>query len=158
MLARNALDQFNNWISQAGVSLKQLSASDAIDRMVNFYVQVRADDCELEADGDMLLFQWGVYNWGTGEFFEYNITRQFIVSEIHEDDQEEWTDDFIGQLSLTLKYAPSSELRNMASGNRWCRHPNEIADFVAFIDQHEATAKMRNLTVEAIELTFGNAE
>jgi hypothetical protein len=59
MLAQNALDEFNNCVSQRGASLKQLSASNAIILMADFYRQVRAEDCELEADGDMLLFQWG---------------------------------------------------------------------------------------------------
>jgi hypothetical protein len=26
----------------------------------------------------MLLFQWGTYDWGTGEHFGFNLTRQLI--------------------------------------------------------------------------------
>jgi hypothetical protein len=158
MHVEHALDRFKQWISQAGMSLNHLTASDAVNLMISFYMQVRADECDLEADGDMLLFQWGVYDWGAGEFFEYDITRQLIVSEQHQDDDGIWTDDFIGQLSLTLKYVPSLELRNISPGNRWCHHLDEIADFVVFIENCEATEKVSSLSVEKIELTFGNAE
>jgi hypothetical protein len=34
--------------------------------MIEFYVDVRADDVRLDDDGDMFLFQWGTWDWGDG--------------------------------------------------------------------------------------------
>jgi hypothetical protein len=31
--------------------------------MLELYSDVRADGCDLEQDGDMLLYQWGTYAW-----------------------------------------------------------------------------------------------
>lgn len=65
------------------------------EMMAEFYHIHRAEDCEVDEDGDMLLYQWGTYDWGAGRWFEINITRQFIPSDGAEDE--------ILQLSLTLK-------------------------------------------------------
>ena len=46
--------------------------------MLAFYASERCDGCVLEEDGDMLLFQWGTYNWGDSTHFELNITRQLM--------------------------------------------------------------------------------
>ena len=62
--------------------------------MLAFYGSVRFDDVDLAADGDMLLYQWGAYDWGEGESFEFDITRQLILGTGEDED--------IFQLSLTF--------------------------------------------------------
>jgi hypothetical protein len=34
----------------------------------------------------MLLFQFGTYDWGFGENFKFDLTRQFIVADKQDDD------------------------------------------------------------------------
>ena len=168
MHSHDALDRFHEFAARRGVVMEQLAAAEAIDLMAAFYREVRADDCDLDAHGDMLLFQWGVYNrWQVaeegdvfdikrqGEFFEYDITRQLIpVPEGPEED----SDDFIGQLSLTLTFRPTAALRRIEAGNRWCPHPAELEDFLAFVRGSEATVAVSGLNPEAISATFENAE
>ena len=156
MKAHDALAYFQTFLSENGAALEVLLPQTAVELMVRFYAQVRADDCAFDEDGDMLLFQWGVYNWGNGEFFEYNITRQFIMSEAVE--QEECADDWIGQLSLTLKYQPFPVLKTIAAGNLWCAHPDDIPGFLTFIQACDATMSLTDLPIVARELTFINAE
>ena len=86
--------------------------------MFAFYKSVPPDGCEPD-DGDMLLFQWGTYDWGKGENFEIGITRQFI--ELGQED-----DEAISQLSLVYRYEPAEELKNIPAGNRWCDGPSEF--------------------------------
>lgn len=84
----SAKKRFLDYVEQSGVKLSSLSPTQGINLMLDFYSDERAEGCQIEEDGDMLLFQWGVYDWGEREHFEVNITRQFI--EIgREDDEDE---------------------------------------------------------------------
>lgn len=62
-------------------SLSDLTPADGFRLMLDGYRDIRVEGCDLEADGDMLLFQWGTYDFGTGETFELNLTRQFLLEE-----------------------------------------------------------------------------
>lgn len=146
---------FRDFAACRGVVIDQLSALESIDLMAAFYREVRADDCDLDVDGDMLLFQWGVYDWGESKFFEYDITRQLIPGPASDDEEPHG---FIGQLSLTLKFPPSAALEEIAAGNRWCHHPSELADFLAFVRRCEATAAVKARVPIATSLTYGNVE
>lgn len=88
----------------------------------------------------MLLFQWGTYDWGKGEMFEFDVTRQLIAAPAVDDDS-------IWQLSWKLLFSPSAATATVGDGNRWCGHPSELDSFRSFIrssdvmrfaDSHEA--------------------
>jgi hypothetical protein len=57
-----------------GTTLATAGALAAVGAMCDFYATVRAADTDLDANGDMLLFQWGTYDWSSGPSFAYNIT------------------------------------------------------------------------------------
>ena len=178
MQASEALHAFQGFLAAAGLSLDSLTPDQAVGSMVQFYREVRADDVDMDDDGDALLFQWGVYDWGEGVFFDYNITRQLIYAdtalpdpaadgeeawgekeEVGDEDLEADGDDIIfGQLSLTLKFAPTDSLRAIADGNKWCQGLAELPAFIAFIAQNEATKAVQQAQVLKRELYFGNAE
>src|SRR4051812_48897554 len=162
MQASSALHTFQDFLTAASLSLDTLTSNQATESMIQFYKQLRADECALESDADMLLFQWGVYDWGAGAFFEYNITRQLIYPEtIPADpalpDDEEGEEEIFGQLSLTLKYAPASALRAITSGNRWCHDLVDLPTFTTFITDCEATKRVQQHAIVARELHFENA-
>src|SRR5262245_10947013 len=112
-------------LRQAGRELTSLRPLDAIEAMLDFYAAERAEGCALEDDGDMLLYQWGTHDWGDGESFELDITRQFTVTGEEDDDTR--------QLSLRFKFKPSAELRELGDGNRWCHSPSKLQAFRTFI-------------------------
>ena len=115
-----------------GVSLAGLTPAQGIEAMLAFYAAIRVSDCDLDCDGDMLLFQWGTCDWGAGLRFQVDITRQFIAG-CGEDDN-------IWQLQLTFAFPPADLLRAVGKGDRWCRSPAEVGDFAAFIQGHSALA------------------
>jgi hypothetical protein len=81
-----------------------------------FYETIRLDNSSLEEDGDMLLFQWGSYDWGHGLNFELDLTRQSIP--FGEEDPP------ICQLQCTYRFDPA-QISEIPAGNRWCHQPNE---------------------------------
>ena len=56
---------------------------------VAYYREVRYAGCDRANDGDMLLFQYGVYDWGDGSYVELDFVRQFIASGQSDDSQTE---------------------------------------------------------------------
>jgi len=65
------------------------------------------------AENDMCLFQWGVHDWGQGQHFEVDFTRQFVLHEGGDYDHME-------QLSLTLLIdSHDPDLLELGSGDLW---------------------------------------
>ena len=118
-------------IGKAGLTLNALKTEAAVGLMASFYKDQRAEGCRLEQQGDMLLYQWGTYSFGPPETFQLDLTRQF-VEEAGEEDPP------MSQLSLTVHYLPTPELRALGTGNRWCEHPDLLPDFERFIQTSEA--------------------
>ncbi len=133
-------------IADSGSTLSALSAAEAIRFMLTFYRDLRADDCPLEEDGDMLLFQWGAYNWSKGGSYEYDITRQFTVSDSEGDDG-------MSQLSLTVHFAVTDALRAL-KGDRWCSSPAEVNEFEQFIRSNAATEAVATLKPVKVTLDW----
>ena len=58
MKPKDSKKQLANRMQEAGLKLAKLTADEGFRLMLEFYNDVRADDCPLEEDGDMLLYQW----------------------------------------------------------------------------------------------------
>ncbi len=86
-------------------------------------------------EADMLLFQYGTYNWGNefGNHFSLDITRQFIDPEQDEP----------YQLSFTLIYEPE-QFKDIDSYNYWsdaCADINSFATNIKTTNGFKAAAK-----------------
>jgi len=88
-----------------GTTIAALTPANSITQILEFYKQIRADNCSINEDGDMLLYQWGTYNWGEGAYFQWDITRQFIETGFEGDDG-------MSQLSLCFYFTLLKSLRN----------------------------------------------
>jgi len=98
-------------------NLKTVGVADGITLMLDFYACVHLTGAEAESDSDMLLFQWGTYDWGNGEFFEVDITRQFIdPSNVDE----------MSQLHLTFRIPPTEDLRALGRSDFWCHSRDDL--------------------------------
>lgn len=127
------------------------TADQAVNAMLDFYPDSRVEDVDLDSDGDILLFQWGVYGWGGAPArFDYDITRQFIVAHLVDDD-------VIYQLRYTLYFEASPEAEAVGKGNRWCSSSQELEGMADFIAQHPATAHARTHPLLLAELHYSNA-
>lgn len=131
MISHQAKDELSRLIVETSGGLDSLRASDVIKLMTDFYRDQRASDCEISEDGDMLLFEWGVYRWG-GESFRVGVTRQFIP--------RGGNDDAIYQLILEAHYEPDDEVgaaqiaaKVSRTSNKWCGSPEDLNGFLDFI-------------------------
>lgn len=114
-------------IRQANLRLDTILPEQLIKVFLDFYANQRSEDCQIDTDGDMLLFQWGIYESILGPNFHLSMTRQFAVG--GDDDAE------LYQLELDLEYLPTEALVLAGSGNRWCERPEkgQMKDFDEFI-------------------------
>lgn len=132
-----------------GHKLEALAPPDGIRLMLSFYREVRVEGGRPDADGDMLLYQWGTYDWGEGEAFDIDITRQLIVGNGGDED--------IFQLSLTFKFPPAEQLRQLGEGTRWCHSPEELEEFQAFINSSPALIASEHEKTSEVRLEYGVA-
>ena len=122
-------------LRRIAVPVDRLTTRQGIDAMLAFYADQRADGVHMDEDGDMLLFQWGVYSFSEPPTFQINLTRQFILPE----------EDEPYQLSLTFHYAPSDQMKALKEGNRWCHSTADLPEFTTFIDRSAAVARIPTL-------------
>lgn len=116
-----SVSAFESFVEGNGISLTGITPRQGVAQMLAFFRAILPIGCA-GPSGDSLLFQWGTYDWGEGRNFELNITRQFIESDVGDDDA-------ISQLQLTFAFPPTLELTALGEGNKWC----EVrADFTAF--------------------------
>ena len=133
--------------------ISALDAAIALDLMLAWYQSDRADDAlPLAEDGDMLLFQWGTYDWGQGPSLHYNFTRQFILDEREDEDEAIW------QVSVVFHFPPRrGDVGDWSSGETWATRPSELESFRNFVEGCEITKVIRYLTPTRIEVKFQQA-
>lgn len=141
--------EFRAFASLSGVQLETCTAREGLTAMLRFYESQRVDGCAVEDDGDMLLFQWGTYDFGEGLNFRLDLTRQVILP-----DQED--DDAIWQLNFAYLFAPMPALDQLGSGDRWCASPAELPEFERFVQEHAAFRAVADARPMALDMYFEN--
>lgn len=147
---QDAKRQFEELARRAGRDLATIAPADGIALMRAFYDEVRFGGLVDEPCADMLLYQFGTYDWGDGEEFVYDITRQLSLADA--DGQELW------QLSLRFTFAPTEALRALGDAERWCNRREEASSFGESIDRCPAHAEVGRATPRNISLRFEQAE
>lgn len=148
MKSAKAEKEFRKFVENHGLAIERLTPYLALDAMFAFYREIPASDC-LECEQDMLLFQWGTYDWGKGRHFEIDITRQFIRGEGEDDD--------IWQLSLTVRVPPEPALEALERGHRWCQCREDLELFQGFVAASAAFKAVGQREDGRTELRFGCA-
>jgi hypothetical protein len=149
---QNAREEFEAILRGKGLHGRGLDLVGGCDALFDFCRDRRPIGrmFEQQEDADMLLFQWGTYDWGSGEHFSFNLTRQLIVSEGAEDEG-------IWQLSLTFEFEPEDELRSLGSGNKWCHSLQELPGFREYVQRSTAFAACALRQVRQAVLEYGIA-
>jgi len=142
-----AKPEFENFVRQSGATFTALTPANGIHLMLEFYKYIRADNCPIGEDGDMLLYQWGIYDWGEGTYFQCDITRQFIEVGFEGDDG-------MSQLPICFYFHLSKEFKELKSGKHWCSSPTELSDFESYIKANATYPKIANANPTKIEVKY----
>ena len=147
----NARQEFERFLGARGLHERDLNLADGCEAFFDFYRDLRPQGrvFELE-DADMLLFQWGTYDWGRGELFSFNLTRQLIVSEDGEDED-------IWQLGFTFEFEPDKELTVLGSGNKWCHSLSQLFEFREYVYRSAAFTTCTERQIRQIVIEYGVA-
>jgi hypothetical protein len=122
----NTQQEFEKFLSGKGLRQRDLTLADGCEAVFDFYRDLRPRGRVFEQQGaDMLLFQWGTYDWGTGEHFGFNLTRQLIG--------EGPMDDALLQLGLTFEFQPDHELGALGLGDKWCESLSALPEFREYV-------------------------
>ena len=120
---------------------KVLSADELINASIELFNNIKVEEVDSDyEDTDMLLFQYGTYDWGSGENFEFNITRQFIFADADEP----------FQLSLTLFF----DAVKIESYDCWSMNFETIEDFVNDIKSSEGYRLVKELKCKSFAIHF----
>jgi len=125
MKPADSVAAFEEMAEAAGFPLLELVPRAGVEQMLSFFETTQAEGCAAPSQ-DMLLFEWGTYDWGEGASFELRTSRQFVETGAEGEPE-------ISQLRLVFKYAPSSELAAFGEGNRWCNSRTEVSEFAQYI-------------------------
>ena len=106
---------------------KKMTAALLVELSSSLFQELKVRDLSDAEDGDMVLYQYGTYDWGNefGKHFSFDITRQFISPE----------DDEPYQLHFVLIYDPE-QFEGLRGYNCW---NTDFADFESFIAHIKAT-------------------
>jgi hypothetical protein len=124
MNKRAITSSFKKYLKDQGIKEKDISLKTLPDLFLAFYLDVPFETIDKEEDGDMLLFEYGTFNWGQGANFQIGLTRQLIG--MHDDEEE--AEDYMYQLQVTLFYNPS-EFESLPAFNKWSNEFSDLNDF-----------------------------
>lgn len=147
---QDAKRQFEELARRAGRDVPTLAPAEGVALMRAFYDEVRFGGLVDEPCADMLLYQYGTYDFGEGEEFLYDLTRQLVVPEA--DGQELW------QLSLRWTFAPTEALRALGEVERFCDRREEAPAFGASFERCPAYAAVGGAKPIKVSLRFEQAE
>ncbi|MCP4964091.1 MAG: hypothetical protein GY926_02530 [bacterium] len=147
MRVADSLETLRLFLSQRSLDLDRAAPQTLLLAVIAWYETERTTDAApLQNDGDMLLFQYGTYDWSEGPTFHYGITRQFVTTPGDEL--------CIWQLSITAHYDATTEAVRLGSDHQWVGTPAECEQLRNHLSDSPATAYVQPLGPLRVELSF----
>lgn len=111
-----------------GVDILNCTVREGFEQMIAFKRDEPAEGVVAD-DGDVLMYQWGTFDWGDSPHFLVELTRQFVESGVPEDDA-------ISQLSLTFRFPSTPQLSDLGEGNRWFDQGEALQEIETEVRSH----------------------
>jgi hypothetical protein len=138
LVLKKVENTYEKWIEKNFNNGQLSSADEIINVSLTLFQEIKIKGIAGAEDGDMLLFQYGTYDWGKGRFFEFNITRQFIKQ--NEDEPY--------QLSMTLFFEPIE----CKSYTCWSNNFDDLGKWVENIKETEGYKLVKHLACKNFEI------
>jgi hypothetical protein len=125
----NARQEFESFLTARNLNERNLNLATGCEAFFDFYRDLRPHGRVFERhwEADRLLFQWNIYDWGSGKNFYFNLTRNLILADDAAEDEPTW------QLRLTFEFEPNNDLRSLGRGDKWAGPLSELPDFRAHV-------------------------
>ena len=116
---------FANFMKGKGLGSENLSLSSFPIVFLEFFRDVKFAEYS-DLDDDLLLFQYGTYDWGEGRFFEVDFTRQYcrLISGLGDCE--------ITQQHFTFYFDPT-DFTEVAAFSVWSNACPDLSDFQSTI-------------------------
>jgi hypothetical protein len=135
---------FEHFASVAGVDLETAPHATVFDTMLRFYAEVRVNGCDPADDEDMLLLDWGSYDWGRGRAYEIDLSRQVVLPGR--------TDEAVIQLHVVYRFPNEGALAKIPVGNDWWGSPGSVDEFAAVLNSNVALAAAAGAEPQSVEI------
>ena len=116
-----------------------------LSQFVKFYEEQKFDTVQMSEDGDLLLYESGIYFWNKIEgkdYFEWSLTRQFILA-----------NNSIYQLKISL-LSQIQASTSIQSECLWSTHHETIHEWKDAIMKMEGLTKMQDGSEIKLSLSF----
>ena len=126
---RHARQEFAKFLSNRNLHERSLNLANGCEAFFDFYRDLRPRGRVFERhwEANRLLVQWNIYDWGAGENFYFNLTRNLILADDDAEDEPTW------QLRLTFEFEPKNDLRALGRGDKWAGPLSQLPDFRAYV-------------------------
>ena len=142
---------FADFIKGKGLESNNLSLFSFPKIFIDYYRDVKFEEySDIEADEDVLLFQYGIYDWGNGRFFEADFTRQYYKVFSDEGDNK------VIQQRFTFYFDPSV-FGTLKAFNLWSNDYNDLSIFESNIRSSEGYIAALKCELIKFETAIENA-
>jgi hypothetical protein len=135
---------FQHFASATGVEPNSDPHSAVFDTMLRYYAEVRVNGCDPADDEDMLLLDWGSYDWGAGRAYEIDLSRQVLVPGR--------TDEAVLQLHVVYRFPNTGDLAKIPVGNDWWGTPGTVDEFAGVLQDNVAVAAAADAAPLSVEI------
>ncbi len=112
---------FDHFAAVNGVDPEKDPHATVFDLMLHYYAEVRVNGCDPGDDEDMLLLDWGSYDWGEGRAYEVDLSRQVVIPGR--------TDEAVFHLHIVYRFPNTGDLAKVPVGNDWWGTPASVDEF-----------------------------
>ncbi|HVL49981.1 MAG TPA: hypothetical protein VM754_00575 [Actinomycetota bacterium] len=142
---RDLESAFREFAGAAGVDPARDPHGRVFATMLRFYAEVRIQGCEPGDDEDMLLLDWGSYDWGEGRAYEIDLSRQVTSPE---EPGDFW------ELHILYRFPSTGDLAAVPTGNDWWGSPDLVGEFALALESNPALAAAAGSDPLSVEIYF----
>jgi len=132
MTKRDIANSFRNFVKGRGVNFNHFSPFELPDLFIAYYTEVQFDEIAGEENGDLVLFQYGIFDWGDGRYFELDFTRQLTQTFPNDVDHQMY------QQHVTFYYDPA-HFEEIKTLNLWSLDIVDMNEFKIPLNPHAAS-------------------
>lgn len=135
---------FEHFAAVNGVDPDEDPHAKVFDTMLGYYAAVRVNGCDPGDDEDMLLVDWGSYDWGDGRAYEVDLSRQVILPGRN--------DEAVVQLHIVYRFPNIGDIAKVAAGNDWWGTPASVDEFAEALKSNPALALAADAESLSVEI------